>query len=54
MKSALCIEFEIRNLQYQRQKLLIVNYKNRDIGEFRVDLLVEDNVIVELKSCRAA
>ncbi|MCB0266204.1 MAG: GxxExxY protein, partial [Calditrichaeota bacterium] len=33
-----------------RQKSLAVNYKNRSIGEFRVDILVKNIVVLELKS----
>lgn len=49
-ESALCIEFDTAVLHYQRQIALPVVYKNQPIGNFRVDLLVEDSVVVELKS----
>ena len=49
-ESALCIELKIRGLKYERQKALPVKYKGNNIGEFRIDLLVENSVVVELKS----
>ena len=49
-EAALCIEFEENNIRFERQKSLAVNYKNRSIGEFRIDILVENIVVLELKS----
>mgnify|MGYP006284578045 CR=1 FL=1 len=49
-ESALCIELDERGLKYERQKRLPVKYKNRKIGAFRIDLLVEDSIVLELKS----
>jgi GxxExxY protein len=49
-ESALCIELEDASLKYLRQPLVPIVYKGRTIGEYRLDLLVEDAVVVELKS----
>jgi GxxExxY protein len=49
-ESAICIEFNEENLSYERQKILPVKYKYHKIGEFRIDLVVENKVVVELKS----
>jgi GxxExxY protein len=49
-EAALCVEFDEIGLHYERQKILPVTYKRRRLGEFRVDLLVENTVVVELKS----
>lgn len=49
-EAALCVEFEIVGLKYQRQVPLTISYKNRSIGDLRLDLLVEDCVLVEIKS----
>ncbi len=49
-ESAMCIEFEIAGLAYECQKIVPVSYKGRLIGEHRLDFLVEDAVIIELKS----
>lgn len=34
----------------ESQKPINVSYENEVVGEFRADILVDDNVIVELKS----
>jgi len=49
-ESAYCIELDDAGRKYQRQLVVPVIYKGRNIGEYRVDLLVEDAVIVEIKS----
>ena len=49
-ESAICIEFNEKNLSYERQKILPVKYKHHKVGEFRIDLVVENKVVVELKS----
>ena len=37
-------------LTYESQKPIKVHYKEKIVGEFIADLLVEDKIIVELKS----
>lgn len=49
-EEALCIELTDSGLRYQRQVAIPALYKGRKVGEYRIDLLVEDAVIVELKS----
>ncbi len=49
-EEAMAIELDDRGIGYERQKRLPVFYKNREIGEYRLDLLVEGRVVVELKS----
>ncbi|HEU5072344.1 MAG TPA: GxxExxY protein [Verrucomicrobiae bacterium] len=49
-ESALSIEFEMAGLKHQRQLVIPVTYKNRPAGEYRLDLVVENSVIVEIKS----
>ena len=44
------IELDMRDIGYVRQKEYALDYKGRPVGTFIVDLLVEDRVIVELKS----
>ena len=41
---------EVAGMKFQRQVLCPVVYKGATIGEYRLDLLVEDTVIVEIKS----
>lgn len=49
-EAALSVEFEESNLQYKRQVTFPVIYKGRTIGEYRLDMIVEDAVVVEIKS----
>jgi len=49
-ESALGIELEIAGLLYSRQTVFPVIYKGRQIAEHRIDLIVAQAVIVELKS----
>lgn len=49
-ESALCIELEMTGLKYTRQVVVPVVYKGRQIGEHRIDLIVENAVIIEIKS----
>ena len=52
-EEALCIELRLRGMRFERQKPLKVDYKGHRIGNYRVDLLVENRVIVELKAVKA-
>jgi len=49
-EAAMEVELVAGGLAVERQKRLPVTYKGCGIGEFRVDLLVEERVVVELKS----
>jgi GxxExxY protein len=49
-EAALCIEIELEGLKYRRQVSVPVIYKGRPVGEYRIDLIVEEVVIVEVKS----
>lgn len=48
-----CLEYELlqRNLKVERQKGVAVTYKGIELGQaFRMDLIIEGRVIVELKT----
>ncbi len=49
-EAALCVELEDAGLSCNRQAVFPVNYKGRAVGEYRLDLIVEDAVVVEIKS----
>lgn len=49
-EDALCIELDDRHIPYERQKDIRITYKGRQIGIHRLDLLVDDLVVVELKA----
>jgi len=46
----MCIELKEADLFYECQKPLQVIYKNNKIGVFKLDLVVENRIVVELKS----
>lgn len=48
-EDALCIELELNGIPFKRQVGFGVEYKRRTVGEGRLDLLVDDRLIVELK-----
>jgi GxxExxY protein len=50
-EEALCHEFDLRGIPYQKQVSVDVFYKGKKIGQTRIDLLVENRLIVELKAC---
>jgi GxxExxY protein len=49
-EEALCHEFTLQNISYERQVAVDVIYKGQVIHGQRLDLLVENEVIVEIKS----
>lgn len=50
-EECLAMELEMRSLSYDRQRRVDVQYKGRRVAaELRIDLLVDDQVIVELKA----
>jgi GxxExxY protein len=52
-EEALCIEFELRGIPFQRQVEVDVLYKGCVIKGQRIDLLVSGEVVVELKAVAA-
>ncbi|MBI5007005.1 MAG: GxxExxY protein [Nitrosomonadales bacterium] len=51
-EEALCIELELMGLSFQQQLAVDVMYKGRAIQGQRLDLLVANEVVVEIKSLR--
>lgn len=49
-EEALAYEFKLRQINYERQKEIVLTYKSKEIGLHRLDLVVENRVIVELKA----
>jgi GxxExxY protein len=49
-ETALCIELAENGLAFDRQLIVPVLYKGRTIGEYRPDLVVENRVVIEIKS----
>ena len=49
-ESALCIEFTLSGVSFKRQVGIPVYYKGELLAEHRPDLIVEDMIVVEVKS----
>ncbi|HJY53302.1 MAG TPA: GxxExxY protein [Candidatus Udaeobacter sp.] len=52
-EQALAVEFAIRGIAFVRQKSIPLFYRDHQIGEHRIDFLLEDKIIVELKAIEA-
>lgn len=49
-EAALALELELGRVRFTRQTSFPVVYKGRRVGRYRLDLLVEDQIVVEVKS----
>ena len=53
-EECLCHELSLRGFSFDRQKLLPVAYKGKQLDcGYRLDVVVEKSIIVELKSCES-
>jgi GxxExxY protein len=49
-EEALCVELERRQIRFGRQVVIAVNYKGHPVGESKLDVLIDERLIVELKA----
>ncbi len=49
-ENAYVMELEAHNIPYERQKPITICYKGKPLGSYRLDLVVEDKIIIELKA----
>jgi len=49
-EEALCVELRSRRIPFVRQAVITVDYKGHRVGDARLDLLVADRLVVELKA----
>lgn len=49
-ENSMLIELELNGLNYSQQQPIKVFYKNKPVGDYFADIVVENLVIVELKS----
>jgi GxxExxY protein len=49
-RKAMCVELQRRNLAYELERPIRVNYRDVEIPGQRVDLIIEGQIVVELKS----
>jgi GxxExxY protein len=52
-ENALCIELGLRGVPYRRQVPVGVRYKDNEVGQSCLDVLVADRLVVELKAIEA-
>jgi GxxExxY protein len=51
-EECLCHELGLRDISFERQKPLPIKYKGKELNcSYRLDMVVEDAIILELKSC---
>ena len=50
-EAAFCVELELREIPFSKQFVYGIEYKGRQVGTGRIDLLIDNKLIVELKSC---
>jgi len=49
-EEALAIEFTLRSVPFERQKPIVLMYKDKSVGDSRLDFLVGQELVVELKA----
>jgi GxxExxY protein len=49
---ALCVELAARGIKFEQQKTIKVFHRGVEVGEHRLDVLVEQILLVELKAVR--
>ena len=49
-QKALAIELKKLGIKFEREKFLTINYENENIGVYRPDFVIDDEVIIELKA----
>jgi len=52
-ENALMVELQDRGIKAECQVPISVHYKNREVGEYFADIIVEDEVILELKAVKS-
>ena len=52
-ENALFLELKKMGLKAERQVPITVNYKGQEVGEYYADMIVEDQIIIEMKAIEA-
>lgn len=52
-EDAICVELKDRNIPFQRQVCMQLDYKGHAVGRGRVDLVVDRRLLVELKAAES-
>ncbi len=51
-KNALAIELEVKGIKCKMQVPLTVKYKDRVVGEYYADIIVNEKIVLEIKAVR--
>ena len=51
--NAMCVELAARRIPYEREKVISVSYRGAPVGTHRLDLVVRNCIVVELKAVKA-
>jgi len=51
-ENALIIELQRKNLKVEQQREVLIKYDGMEVGRHRLDLIVDDTVVVELKAVK--
>ena len=51
-ENAFIIELQKQNLQLERQREVVVQYDGVEVGRHRLDIIVNDTIVVELKAVK--
>jgi len=49
-QTALCVELAYQGMRFERERVYPLEYRGQRIGDYRPDLIVEETVVVEVKS----
>ena len=49
-RNALCLEFQLNGISFEHEKSVVIRYAGFSVGVHRLDLLVDDAVVIELKA----
>jgi GxxExxY protein len=52
-RNALAVEMALQGLAVESERTVLVHYKGRRVGRHRLDLIVESQVVIELKTVEA-
>jgi GxxExxY protein len=51
-ENAFIIELQKQNIQVERQREVVIKYDDFEVGRHRLDLIVNDTIVVELKAVK--
>ena len=51
-ENAFIIELQKQNLQVDRQREVVIKYDSIEVGRHRLDLIIDDTIVVELKAVK--